>query len=292
MANRSYCFTWNNPSAEEQKIFIENLPIGPVLRYICFGEEKGEEKGTLHLQGYLELKEPRRIAWVQREIFQNKKIHLEGRRGTREQARDYCKKDGRFKEFGEWREGGQGRRNDLSSFYDALKAKTMLEAFEEHKTCAIKFFGNAQKLYGLFQRHKCPTFRPVRTMVLIGPTGSGKTLWAVKTHPDAYMLNQDSKTHWWDGYMGESEIIIDDFDGWIDYRFLLKLLDRYKLRLPVKGSHCWAIWKKVYITSNIHPENWFPNEDYAPLRRRLTKIVEYPNEDNVDLTDVEESEDE
>jgi hypothetical protein len=67
-------------------------------------------------------------------------------------------------------------------------------------------------------------------------------------------------------------LLIDDFYGWIKYGFLLKVLDIYPLRLAVKGSHAYACWETVYITSNKAPETWYAGGMTAALRRRIHSI--------------------
>jgi len=66
----------------------ELLPI----QYIIYGVEKGE-KGTPHFQGYIELQ--KRVAFdvVKRAINNS---HIESRRGSQQQAIEYCKKKGTF----------------------------------------------------------------------------------------------------------------------------------------------------------------------------------------------------
>jgi len=53
---------------------------------------------------------------------------------------------------------------------------------------------------------------------------------------------------------------------------LLRLLDKYKLKVEIKGGHSWAIWTTVVITSNHHPSEWYKDVDLAPLERRIQEI--------------------
>lgn len=64
-----------------------------------------------HLQGYVEFFIKQSIKSA-KSILKDPQLHLEKRQGTREQARDYCMKDGNFTEYGDW-ETEQGKRMDL-----------------------------------------------------------------------------------------------------------------------------------------------------------------------------------
>lgn len=77
-------------------------------------------------------------------------------------------------------------------------------------------------------------------------------------------------TLWWDGYRAEEVLLIDDYDGWIGWSTFLRVLDRYPLRINVKGGHGWARYTKVIITSNVPYVDWYPmQQDQAPLARRI-----------------------
>lgn len=78
---------------------------------------------------------------------------------------------------------------------------------------------------------------------------------------------------WFDGYSGQKTLILDDFSGdFCNYRFLLRLLDCYKMKIEVKGGHAWAVWTTVVITTNVHPSGWYPHVDTTPLQRRIKEI--------------------
>lgn len=85
------CFTLNNPSNTIIKDIVDKCEKRGYLYVI--GEEVGE-KGTPHLQGYIEFPNPKVWSTVQN-LF-SKKAHVEKAKGTRAQNLIYCKKDGKF----------------------------------------------------------------------------------------------------------------------------------------------------------------------------------------------------
>lgn len=104
-----WVFTINNPTEEETESF-NNALREEKISYYCFGKEIGEQ-GTRHLQGYLELPQRRRINWLKR-LWP--RAHFEVRRGNASQARDYCRKDGDFREEGEISRIAKGERSDIN----------------------------------------------------------------------------------------------------------------------------------------------------------------------------------
>lgn len=123
MTSRSWCFTENeNPEALLAALQAE-WPPTPKARFLVCQLEEGENH-HLHLQGYVEFSTSVRLAYLKKHLSPT--AHFEKRRGTREEARDYCRKaDSRVEfggpfEFGKWTAGGRGRRNDLAEVQQAL----------------------------------------------------------------------------------------------------------------------------------------------------------------------------
>ena len=56
----------------------------------------------------------------------------------------------------------------------------------------------------------------------------------------------------------------------------MRLLDGYKLQLPIKGGFTYARWRRVIITSNDHPDDWYKKYDlsHPQFNRRIDKIVD------------------
>lgn len=108
-------------------------------------------------------------------------------------------------------------------------------------------------------------------IVYWGPTGTGKTRRAWEEGGlEAYP--KDPNTKWWNGYRGQDCVIIDEFRGSIAINHLLRWLDRYPVYLEIKGSSAPLMATKFWITSNLEPNDWYPDLDAASkeaLFRRL-----------------------
>lgn len=116
-----------------------------------------------------------------------------------------------------------------------------------------------------------PMFRVTTAKVFWGPTGTGKshTAW-LESGADAY--SKDPRTKFWCGYTDQLHVIIDEFRGAIDISHLLRWLDKYPVRVETKGSSRPLMATNFWITSNLHPQDWYPlldPETNMALLRRL-----------------------
>lgn len=91
--------------------------------YAIIGLEKCGTTGRIHLQGYSEFPTPRSFDIVKKIIGHG--AHIAGSKGTGEENRVYCSKDGDFIEEGVM-SVGQGHRSDL----DYIRVKLLLRYFE------------------------------------------------------------------------------------------------------------------------------------------------------------------
>lgn len=83
---------------------------------------------------------------------------------------------------------------------------------------------------------------------------------------------------WFDGYDAHKAVILDDFrPAWCKLHVLLRLLDRYAMRVEVKGST--RQWKpeSIWVTAPKPPTEYFAEwegEDLSQLARRIHEIRE------------------
>lgn len=134
--------------------------------------------------------------------------------------------------------------------------------------------------------------RAIRTIKVIwGPTGVGKSrrAWS-EAGWDAYP--KDPRTKFWDGYQGQDNVVIDEFRGGIDVSHILRWFDEYPVNIETKFGGCVFNATSIWVTSNIHPSEWYPQLDsdtLAALLRRLevihmTERIEEPEEPVVPTT--------
>jgi len=213
--------------------------------------------------------------------FSPYKPHLETRRGTRQQAKEYCEKtnsrlDGPWS-IGDFSTGGQGTRNDLLLIKEKLKNNIPeKEIAEDHFPQWLRY----HKAFREFRRLICPIrdWMP-EVIVLIGPTGTGKSRWALQNTSNGYWKQ---RSQWWDGYENQEHVILDEFYGWLPFDVLLRICDRYPLLVETKGGQTTFLAKKIVITSNKLPDTWYQNCYFQSFERRVTTwiIIQKENEIN------------
>lgn len=94
MTGRHYVFTvFNQHETEADCLALQQrLDRDDDVRYAIFQLERCDTTGRLHVQGYLEFKGPCRPPAAKRAIG-NESAHVEKRRGSRQEARDYARKE-------------------------------------------------------------------------------------------------------------------------------------------------------------------------------------------------------
>jgi len=118
--------------------------------------------------------------------------------------------------------------------------------------------------------------RPMERTVNVywGATGTGKSRRAwEEAGMDAY--SKDPRSKFWDGYQDEQHVVIDEFRGGIDIAHMLRWLDRYPVRVEIKGSSRPLVATKIWITTNLPPIAWYPEVDdqsFQALNRRLNLV--------------------
>jgi len=275
MTSRNWCITINN-----QECSLDHSVLDANLKILVYQLERGEQ-GTIHLQGYLELHAPCRLAALKK-LFPT--AHLEVRKGTRLQAVEYCTKE-------ESRVSGpylyHHRGLDLQGYLHAVKTtgggnNTALQEIKEllqqedysELKLADEHFDHWVRHYKAFREYKRLKTPPrndfKKLVVVVGPSGTGKSRFARDQYPHAYWKQ---RSQWWDGYSGEKVVILDEFYGWLPYDLLLRLCDRYPLLLETKGGQVQCSADTVVITSNLNPNQWYKNVYHKALYRRISTIL-------------------
>ena len=238
---KRWCYTLNNP--------IQPIPYNELTQdYHVYGEEVGE-KGTPHYQGFICFKNLKRITQL-KEI--NSRAHWEAALGTNKEASDYCKKDGKFHEYGTLPEekhvkGNKANSDKWKEISDWAKAGKLSEIDNKYPKPFINCYRNLQAI----RKDHTPqvdNLADVCGIWIYGESGVGKTRLITKLYPDAYLKRMNK---WYDGYNGEDVIVLDDLDpshSFMGYE-LKKLADRYCFLAEIKNASMYIRPKRVVVTS-------------------------------------------
>jgi hypothetical protein len=250
------------------------------VRYAIYQKELCPSTSRVHYQGYMELTKPARMSYLKSNI--SDKWHYETRKGSRDQAKNYCRKED-TRIDGPWEHGSEpnpGQRTDLQRLETALQeGKTTKQICEEDFTNFAKY-SRVIKEYKLVMSE--PRDFKTEVYILVGKPGTGKSRYCRKNAPDAYWKSADK---WWDAYEGQPDVVFDDYYGYLTWTTLLQVCDRYPLQVEMKGGKVNFRAKRVFITSNKPMEDWYDKEKYdiAALQRRVTLHITDLTQDLINI---------
>lgn len=250
---------------EFREAYHEELPTW--IGLLITAPEVGES-GTPHYQGYVEFKKKVTAAWIKEQPFWMR-AHLELSKGSDWKNLAYCAKDTKLGVTGVPMQ--QGSRTDLENVKDAIDGGAgEPELWQDHFKPMVKY----RQAFRDYRLSRVGRNRDAPSVTVIwGPTGTGKTRMVHENEEELWIWGGD---RWFDGYWGQEAALFDDFDGTegFHFRMMLKVLDRYPLQVPVKGGFVAWIPKRIYITSNVNPKDWYVKEkDVSPLLRRFTDVI-------------------
>lgn len=282
---RRICFTLNNYTTEEYEWFKKwTLPT-----WLVVGRETGES-GTPHLQGAC-------ILGGQMTLSSLKKLpgfaraHIETMHGTPMDSLAYCtKEDTLAYEFGKMPKEG---KNAMTLAVDLINSGATMKDLAKNPETAptvVRYYKGLNVLRSLKALPR-NSKSPPKVFWIHGPTGVGKTRLAHKLCArvnDGVSPWISSKTlDWFDGYDGQRCVILDELRAKdVNFAWLLRLLDRYTLDVPIKGAFVQWCPEFIFITTSYGPTDTFATrnehkpEDLEQLRRRITGGVyamEHPN---------------
>jgi len=274
--NRRFVFTIHNYTPEELVGFHALAESCDKHGFICYGLEIAPDTGTLHIQGYIEVRSAQRFPFLHKYFgfMRNDellKFHIEIALGTAEDNQGYTKKEGGYFEFGE--PVTQGTRTDLIQI-----KKEIFENPKNFLQIIIDKANNYQQLkfiesitpYAFSDRDMD---NPPTALWIFGSSGIGKTRLVAKTFKDICYVS----SYKWLGtnYRQNECFFLDDFREYdLPFNILLKITDCFPFTLEFKGSQIPLNSPFVIITSPKCIADSFLNtsEDIKQLQRRMIEI--------------------
>lgn len=254
--------------------------------YLSIGKHTGQKTGYQHCHMNLELEERKTAYWIKTKLFMRNDIHLEVRKGTREQADAYLTKDHQFREIINLRRLQPGRRTDLEHIKELIdEGSSFFDLYSENFGATVRYEKGLRNYIAMRDTIEATStiFEPPEIIVYVGPSGSGKS-WRCATDPDyvdgkgyRFPIQMDSKIYF-DGYDRQKCLWFDEFSGkCMQFTKFCQLTDRYGGRYETKGGSVLIFGlKKILISTIQFPHLWWAgserfNTDTEQLYRRLTK---------------------
>lgn len=228
--------------------------------------ERGANTGYVHWQLLVCLSRQQRLTWVKNCFGQS--AHAELSRSSA--ANEYVWKedtyiDGTRFELGEL----PFRRNSAQDWAAIKRAAKSGDLEMVPDDIFVRHYRTLRTIASDFSE---PIAIVREIYVFWGPSGVGKSRRAWEEAGDtAYPKCPLSK--FWDGYRGHSHVVIDEFRGGINISHVLRWFDRYPVLVDIKGSSTVLKATKIWITSNLHPRDWYPDLDQLTLNALMRRLI-------------------
>ena len=286
-SRRFFCTLNNWDESEYQQIrgWLEEKS-----EYAVIGKEIGPECGTPHLHIYMRLKN----AITFKNLAKKPgfaRCNIARCKGTEAENDKYVKKDGDYLVIHPENFQSQGQRRDLEEASQLLLTKGRAGLDELVRSDPKLFVQHHNGFRALldFQDHKRFLSQNPTCVWFYGRSGSGKSHQCfeavMKESSDRSVDFADiscAGLKWCDGYKGEKICIFNDLrevnsNGVkIPMNFWTSVIDKWPCRVEVKGSSLNMQADSFYITSVLHPSQFYagdarePNEQFL---RRITKVI-------------------
>lgn len=272
--SRRHRFVCNNYSDSDIS-YLDSLS----CRYIVYGKENAPTTGTPHLQGFVVWHSAKTISSA-RTIL--RRCDVRTCEATSLANSMYCKKDGDFVERGdlpaEPSANGRAEIDRWNLAWDCAKTGDF-EAIPSD--IRIRSYTTLKRIHQDYMPAVLPLAGVCGTWIH-GLSGTGKTRAVLAAYPDCYIKPRNL---WWDGYQGESVVLLDDVDKY-DVRLggvLKHWADFAPFIAEVKGGSKKIRPQKLIVTSQYRlTEIWTDNETIDALSRRFV-VIEKIRDQNIIL---------
>lgn len=305
--SRKWQITFNNPADHgfTHDAIVEKIENLAAVVYWCLCDEIGSE-GTYHTHLYICFQNPKAHTVIAN-AFPG--AHRENVKGTSQQNRDYVLKDGEkynkkpdgtydyvdssgkrhqgtnysdtFLEWGEMPHEHQGKSKDVEKILALLQDGADNMEIVTQVPSAMLNIDKVERTRSMFRDAQfANSWRDLDVTYIFGQTGSGKTRSVMDKFGYSNCYRVTDYKHPFDTYDGQDVIIFEEFRSSLKHADMLNYLDGYPLLLPCRYFNRQACFTKVFIITNVPPEDQYPNidkESRSAFWRRIHHIIEYMN---------------
>lgn len=270
------------PQCEKPKQWLMDFLIEKGADIIVVSSENHHESEGKHLHAYAEWK--KKLNVKNERYFDKDGFHpnigkdkSRGRKNSKSSKHDmikYVVKDGDYIEHGinvkDYLKSVQSKKTYVGE--KLIKGEIDLVGAVEENPELLFQLGNLQKNLNLFfSLKKQKAYNGKRLCFWIyGKPGIGKSLSVRKLYPKIYVKNQ---TKWWDGYVNQNEVLIEDVDKYCLEHEMKIWADPYEFVGEIKCGTICPCYDLLFVTSNYMIEEIFKEEKMQEaIKRRFIYI--------------------
>lgn len=128
-------------------------------------------------------------------------------------------------------------------------------------------------------------YRNLEVYYIYGPSRTGKTryVYDLYGYENVYCNQGYTEGKWFDGYVGQDVLLLDEFRSSFDITLLLNYLDGHPLTVQCRYQNKVACYTKVYITSNIplrsqYTQYALDSESRQALYNRINNVIHFTDD--------------
>lgn len=290
MQSKHFCFTLFD--YQDHLTRLRSLINEPEISYILWEQEVCPTTDTPHLQGYVQLTSRMRLKQL-KSFIGIATINLRPCNGSSDDNYEYCTKDGtNIEEFGErvfikGRKRGRTTGDRFSELVNTIKdGASITDVIEMYPDLYVKHHTGVEKIIARFNE-KTPsifygpfsfTVEPdwTKSIVIMGPTGIGKTQYVKTLNPNPYLIRHIDKLKKFNSLF-HGVLIFDDmeFNHWpvSSQIHLVDTMDDADINVKHSFVTIPAGTKRIFTCNNER----FPFSNDPAVLRRLQVWVYRPN---------------
>ena len=269
---RYYIGTWKYTE------FSLPSPMPEAWSFFCGQREVGGQSEYEHFQFVVGFR--RSTRFNKAKSFFPACVHLEAVKDL-DNALDYCHKSDTAIEHSYVELGVRPvRRNSSRDWTDVWDAARSGDLESIDPQILVTHYNNLKRIRADFVTP--PVREGVQLFIYWGLTGSGKSYRAFQEAKEDGVLPyfKSSSNKWWDGYRGETCVVIDEFEGKVSIDHILRWVNWLPCLVETKGGTIPLNAVRFWITSNLKPTLWWPDcpdAQYRAFLRRVSLEVYFNN---------------